>query len=71
MWLTWLFTVASLTTRHSAISALDRPEEAAADVLAARVAGLVVLGAMSVAYLSHAGRGTRHPAGPPAGLVRD
>jgi len=27
---------------------------AAADVLAARVAGLVVLGAMSVAYLSHA-----------------
>src|ERR1700750_2548508 len=25
MWLTWLFTVASLTTRRSAISALDRP----------------------------------------------
>ena len=25
MWLTWLFSVASLTTRRSAISALDRP----------------------------------------------
>ena len=25
MWLTWLFTVASLTTRRSAISALDSP----------------------------------------------
>jgi hypothetical protein len=36
MWLTWLFTVASLTTRRSAISALDRPAAMSARTSASR-----------------------------------
>jgi ABC-2 type transport system permease protein len=41
MWLTWLFTVASLTTRRLAISALDRPAAMSVRTSASRVTPLL------------------------------